>query len=108
MAIIACPSCAKQISDKHQQCPHCEININNLDNEEKKRIASEVKLKKKQQIMNHSFIALIIFLSGFLVLYTRAPEQDSVELLISQSAIAIGFVWYLINRIRLLFVKKTK
>lgn len=108
MAIIACPSCTKQISDKHQQCPHCKININNLDSEDKKRIASEIKFKKKQQIMNQSFIALIIFLAGFLVLYTRTPEQNSLELLLCQSAIAIGFVWYLINRIRLLFVKKTK
>jgi len=108
MAIIACPSCAKQISDKHQQCPHCQISTNNLDTEDKKRIASEIRFKKKQQIMNHSFVALIIFLSGFLVLFTRAPEQKSIELLVSQSAIAIGFMWYLINRIRLLFVKKTK
>ena len=58
--------------------------------------------------MNHSFIALIIFLTGFLALYTRSPAPGSIELLITQSAIGIGFLWYVINRVRLLLVKKTK
>ena len=34
MAIISCPQCAKSISDKHKQCPHCECQVTDLSNEQ--------------------------------------------------------------------------
>lgn len=106
MAITSCPSCSKAISDKHPACPHCHEPLQNLDEEQRARLKSRRYVAKKQSLMNHSFIALIIFLGGFLYLYAYQPSDESIEMNLTYGAITVGFVWYLVNRIRILLLKK--
>jgi len=108
MAIIACPSCNESISSKNKICPHCDVQLDKMDSEQLARIASRKRVKKQQMFINHSFFALILFLGGFFYLYSRQPAPDSIELWLSRAAIAIGCVWYLVNRIILVYLKKKK
>ncbi|WP_105199781.1 MULTISPECIES: hypothetical protein [unclassified Pseudoalteromonas] len=108
MAIISCPQCQKSISDKHQACPHCNAVFGEMDAETKNRMAARSKTQKQQSLMNQSFIALILFLGGFFVLYWHHPVPGSWQQTTCYVAIAIGVVWYLVNRVRLVLLKRKK
>lgn len=108
MAIIRCPKCAKSISDKYKQCPHCESNISELNDEQVQQLQREQQIKKKQMFINHSFLALIIFLGGFFCLYFLQPQKETLEWYAYTIAIGVGCIWYLINRIVLVTLKKKR
>lgn len=108
MAIVRCPSCNKSISDKQQQCPHCENNVAELNDEQRQQLAREKRIQKQQMFMNHSFLALILFLGGFFCLYFLQPQEKTLQWYAYTSAIGIGCIWYLINRIILVTLKKKK
>ncbi|MEM0516325.1 MULTISPECIES: hypothetical protein [Pseudoalteromonas] len=108
MAIISCPQCQKSISDKHKVCPHCNAAVGEMDEQTQHRLAARTKLQQHQSLMNQSFVALILFLGGFLVLYWQHPVPGSWQQNACYAAIAIGVVWYLVNRVRLVFLKRKK
>ena len=106
MARIDCPNCGKPASSKHEQCPHCDCKLQGLTEYDRLALTNQIYNQKKQKLMNQSFLALILFLGGFLYLYSRSPATGTPELMACKLAIGAGFVWYLINRIRLVFLKK--
>jgi hypothetical protein len=108
MAIVQCPSCSKSISNKNTVCPHCDLQLGGMTDEQLERLAIKKRINKQQKIMNHSFLALILFLGGFLFLYWRQPEPESWQMIATQGAIAVGCVWYLVNRVILIYLKKKK
>lgn len=107
MARISCPACSKPISDKHKVCPHCDATLSGLDDHERAKLANRRYIKRKQALLNQSFVALIIFLGGFFYLYSREPAVDSTEQMLTYGAIATGFIWYIVNRIRIILLKKS-
>ncbi|CAM3483003.1 hypothetical protein [Pseudoalteromonas maricaloris] len=50
----------------------------------------------------------ILVLGGFLYIYWQQPDPNSFEMIASKSVIGIGAVWYLINRVILVILKKKK
>lgn len=106
MAIISCPSCRKQISDKSKHCSHCDTEIGEMTSEaiaSKRRVT---KLKKSQSIQVQTFLALILFVGGFSIWYWESQPSDSWISFAGQGMIAVGFVWYMVNRVRLILLKK--
>lgn len=108
MAIISCPQCAKSISDKHKQCPHCECQVTDLSNEQLQQMQKETRIRRQQKFMNQSFLALILFLGGFFCYYFMHLETESIEWYAYSTAMAVGFVWYIVCRIYLVVLKKKK
>ncbi|MCF2857265.1 hypothetical protein L1286_07280 [Pseudoalteromonas sp. SMS1] len=108
MAIAQCPSCNKSISSKHTICPHCDVELGKISEDELRRLSVRNRIKKQQSIMNYSFLALILFLGGFLYMYWQHPVEGSLEMYAAKSAIGIGMVWYLVNRVILVILKKKK
>lgn len=105
MAVISCPQCSKKISDKVKQCPYCHTNMD-MDGEARQSMERRRIAKKVQHISTQSMVAMVFFLGGFWVMYFQSPESDSPQMLVAQLSIAVGFVWYIINRIRLLILKR--
>lgn len=108
MAIAQCPSCSKSISSKHTSCPHCQIDLTDFSAEDQERVAARKRVKRQQTFINYSFIALILFLGGFLYIYWQQPEPNSIAMVASKTAIGVGAIWYLINRVVLVILKKKK
>jgi len=108
MAVINCPSCNKKISDKAKTCSHCNMSINALDENQRAAIELEQRLKKKQSLMNHSFIAMLLFCGGFLFLFWRNAQPGTWEYTVSIASTVLGFIFYLITRVRLIFLKRKK
>ena len=69
MAVINCPSCKKKISDKVKSCHYCQLDLTVLDADKIANLKRVSAVKKSQQLMNHSFIAMLLFCGGFLFLY---------------------------------------
>lgn len=104
MAIIACPQCNKKISDKYKECPHCSVGTD-TDVESRDRMATNQRNRKISQISMQNMVAVIVFMAGFYIMYFKSPAEGSVQLLASQAAVGIGFIWYVVNRIRHFLIK---
>lgn len=106
MAVINCPACSKKISDKSKTCTHCGIEVQGADHEKLASIKIEQRIKTQQSLMNQSFIALLLFCSGFLYLFWQNAQPGTVEYIAAITCTIIGFCWYIINRVRILLVKR--
>lgn len=106
MAVIKCPSCRKKISDKAKSCSHCNIDLSDLDADKLKNIKQVTSIKQSQNLMNHSFIAMLLFCGGFLFLYLENAQPGTWQYICSISSTIIGFVLYIVTRIRLILFKR--
>ncbi|MDP2561534.1 hypothetical protein [Psychrobium sp. 1_MG-2023] len=107
MAIISCPSCQKQISDKASMCMHCDATIGPISKESMESSARVHKIKQAQGIQIQTFLALILFLAGFTIWYWDDKPDEYWFNIIGQGMIAVGFFWYLLNRVRLILLKRS-
>lgn len=108
MAVINCPSCKKKISDKAKACSYCQVELTDL-NEEKLLAMNKVSMiEKSQTLMTHSFIAMLLFCGGFLFLYWNNAQPDSWQYTLALTSTGLGFVLYLVTRVRLIFLKKSQ
>ena len=102
MAIISCPFCHAKISDKTKICSHCDGDLYSLTSEQ---IASKHKVSrihKSQSIQVQTFLALMLFVGGFTLWYWDDRPGESWFSVAGQGMIVFGFVWYVVNRARLM------
>ena len=107
MAIVSCPQCAKKISDKQKICPHCNLDIENLSAEKLDSLNRIKTIKSNQSIMTQQAIAMLMFLGGVLALHNSENPQ-SPQHTAAQACMIIGFIWYLVNRFRIIVAKRKK
>jgi hypothetical protein len=107
MALIDCPSCGKKISDKAQSCQHCDFTLGTPDAEDIARKQSLKKYLKTQNIQTQAMIAMLIFVAGFGFMYWGGAVPGELQHNIAIGMIIIGFVWYIVNRVRLILLKRS-
>jgi hypothetical protein len=107
MAVINCPSCQKKISSKAKICSHCEIDLANMGSEQSKVMQTITLVQKHQKLMTHSFIAMLLFCGGFLFLFWQDALPGSWQYITSIASTIVGFIFYLITRVRLMMLKKS-
>ena len=106
MAIISCPSCNQQISDKSICCSHCDIDIANMTSENLASKQRVNKIKRNQSIQVQTFLALLMFVGGFTLWYWEEQPSESWFSILGQGMIDVGFIWYIVNRARLIISNK--
>jgi hypothetical protein len=106
MAVINCPGCNNKISDKAKACNHCNLDLSELDSEEISSLNRVNLVNKIQRLMNLSFIAMLLFCGGFLVMFRDTVEPGSWQHTSAIVSAIIGFVMYIIIRAMLLFTKR--
>ena len=57
MAIIRCPECDREISDKAEKCPHCGYPLKSAKTSEESNTMSDTRFKKKVIFL----LALLVF-----------------------------------------------
>lgn len=107
MAVINCPSCSNKISDKAKTCSHCNIDLTSLDTDKLNTLKIENKIKQSAKLMNHSFIAMLLFCGGFLFLFWQNAQPGSWEYIASMTSTIVGFFLYIITRVRLILLKRS-
>lgn len=108
MAVINCPNCKKKISDKAKECNHCGLLLSALDDEKIANLNHVNRIKQSQRLMNYSFIAMLLFCGGFLFMFWDNVEKGTWQHNLAMVSTVIGFVLYIIVRIKLLFFKRHK
>lgn len=106
MALTDCPACGKKISDKSSVCPHCDFSVGDASAEDILRKQNLQRYKKKQSIQNQSLMAVLLFVIGFGLLYWGRPVPGDTQFNIAILTAVIGFMWYVVNRVRLVIIKR--
>lgn len=107
MALVACPSCNKKISDKSQSCQHCGFALGEASAEDLERKQKLQKYLQAQKIQTQSMVAMLMFVSGFGFMYWGGAMPGDLQHNTAAGTAIIGFIWYIVNRIRLIFLKKS-
>jgi hypothetical protein len=107
MALIDCPSCNKKISDKAQNCQYCDFAVGSVNVEDIARKQSFKKYLKNQNIQTQSMVAMLLFVAGFGFMYWGGAQPDGLQHNLAIGLAIIGFVWYIVNRVRLIILKRS-
>jgi len=107
MAIISCPSCSEQVSDKAKQCPHCDLSLTEQSVEQTQSSKRVERIKSIQSIQFQTMLALFLSIAGFIFYYLDDPIGDpQMQQWVAMGGMILGFVWYLINRVRIAYLTK--
>ncbi|MCP3673725.1 MAG: zinc ribbon domain-containing protein [Gammaproteobacteria bacterium] len=107
MAIINCPVCNKRISSVATQCEFCKTDFaDGIDDEKLLRKAKNKRFIQIQRLQNFSFLFVMLFATGALVMYLGITDQDETLNLSGRVMLAAGFIGYVIARVKLLMAKK--
>ncbi len=106
MALVNCPSCSKRISSKAAVCSHCNSVLGEMSEEQRLSLQRMKKIETSQSIMTQSMIAMLLFCGGFGSMFWGEPSPHSWQYIIAAGTTSIGFIWYVINRIRLILLKR--
>ena len=106
MALVDCPSCNKKTSDKAKTCPHCDFKIGDATSEDIERKKKLQRFTKLQSIQNQSLLAMLIFVAGFGFMYWGGTKPGDLQHNLAILCSVLGFVWYLVNRVRIVLIKR--
>ena len=107
MAIINCPACNKRISSVATQCEFCETKFTDgVDDDKLLRMVRNKRIIKVQRLQNYSFLFVMTFAAGALVMYLGMTDQDETLNLIGRIMLALGFIGYVTARVKLLMNRK--
>ena len=83
-----------------------DFKIGDASSEDIERKKNLQKFKKLQSIQNQSLIAMIIFVAGFGFMYWGGTRPGDLQHNLAIVASIAGFVWYLVNRVRIVLIKR--
>ena len=106
MALTECPSCSKTISDKAKECNHCGFALGSASDEDIIRKKNLNKFKKQHSIQNQSMLAMLMFVAGFGFMYWGGVRPGDTQHTLAIACSVVGFVWYVVNRIRIIYIKR--
>ncbi|MDN3651520.1 hypothetical protein QWY77_01815 [Thalassotalea ponticola] len=106
MALIDCPSCNKRISSKAPVCQHCHTVLDGTSDEQRKSMQQMARIQKHQQLMTHSMLAMLLFCGGFGFMFWGDHQPHSWQYTLSAGTTVVGFVWYVVTRVRILWAKR--
>ncbi len=108
MALTKCPSCNKRISSKARECPHCQFVLAGQSKEDVQRERRRLNQEKSDKLVSRSMLALIIAIAAFTYLFMQQPQPQSWGYNIAIGGIVVGLIWFVINRVQLMFLKKKR
>ena len=107
MAIVNCPACSKRISSVAKKCQYCDTVFDQaIDNEQLLRAARNKRIIKLQRLQNFSFLLVMLFAAGALVMYFGLTDQNQSLNYSGRAMLAVGFVGYVVARIMLFMTRR--
>lgn len=102
MALVACPKCQKRISSQAKQCMHCQADLSG-NTESLMKISH---IQQSNKLMNQSLIFLTLFIGGAIAWFWGGEQAQGIQAYIAISCFVIGFIGYLIARVRIVLHKR--
>lgn len=106
MALIQCPSCNKRISSKAASCPHCDFTLAGRSQDDLERAEARARERKREKLLSQSMLALLASIIAFAYSVWVQPHPDTWQAQVSYGVMGGGVLWFLINRVRLIMVKR--
>lgn len=106
MALAKCPSCHKRISSKASECPHCQFVFAGQSKEDLQREFIRLRQEKRDRLLSRSMLALLVAIAAFIYLFMQQPLPDSWQYNVAIGALIVGLLWFTLNRVQMLFLKR--
>lgn len=109
MAIMQCPECGLKMSDKAAVCDRCGFVIEGMDPEELERKRRYQKADAINRLTSQTMLAMLLFVAGIGGVFFFRDETSpdpAWQMQVSFVLMGVGFIWYIVNRIRLISVKR--
>ncbi len=101
MGLTTCPDCKNEVSTKADACPKCGSPIaTNQSSEEQSPINRATVQLTSKNLKMQILISSVLFWGGLIVGFNSAGGDNPEIMSYSSSSIIIGFVWYIITKIR--------
>ena len=97
MALIACPDCSREVSDKAPSCPHCGTPIASAQEHQQVGVPLMTVQETSKRLKGHILIAAVLFWGGILWMFTGGTEAAPLATL----SITAGFFWWVATRFRI-------
>ena len=102
MALINCPECGKEVSDKAPTCPNCGVPIASKSNIQPGSIQTIEETSKRFKLITIFSVLTMIFGLVLLVPTCIGSDVEGSKLpTVAALFISIGLISYIINRIRI-------
>lgn len=102
MALIQCPVCSKRISSVAKECSHCNAKLDgNLESMQRINY-----IKRSQALLNQSFMAMTLFIAGVVIWFWGGEPAEGMRSMVAAVCFVLGFVGYLICRVRIVLHKR--
>lgn len=110
MAIINCPGCMKKVSDRAAVCEHCGFMLGAHDAESLARKARTERSIRVNKLVSQQMLAIVFFVAGIgATFYDWSGSQVAAWMPIAGPILAgASFIWYLITRGRIYWLKRQK
>lgn len=102
MAMIECPECEKQVSEKAAQCPNCAfpIAVNSNTATVNPSVTQTVELTGKK-LKTQIVLSVLMVLSCLVIAIAGSSGGSSGATTIGGFGMAIGVTWFIVTRIRI-------
>jgi len=106
MALINCPECGKQVSDKAMACPNCGVGIASAAESRGSGTTVTTVQETSKKLKLHTLGSVILILFGviWVIAATSAVEHGGdpgIGVSLAPFLIFAGFVWFIATRIRI-------
>lgn len=99
MALISCPECTQEVSDKAEACPKCAAPIAGAQ----EAIAAGTSVKTVQETSKkfklQTLISVALMIIAIVIGVGEDVDQDTLRG--ASICFVVGFFWYIINRMRI-------
>lgn len=96
------------MSSRAEVCPHCGYSKSGATVADHDRKERHKQFLKIQSINNHAALSVLLFVLGFAYMYWGGANPSQTEYYVALSVSGLGFVLYIINRIRMVMAKRSK
>ncbi|NRD73864.1 zinc ribbon domain-containing protein [Shewanella sp. VB17] len=104
MALIECSTCNKRISSKASHCQYCGCHVS----EDTELVSKISHIKRSNQLINHGLLSMSVFIAGVVVWCWGGESAQGLRAYIGSACFVVGFVGYLITRLRIVIHKRKK
>lgn len=101
MALISCPECEAQISDKAPTCPKCGAPISKKMDEEGPETKVITVQETSKRLKSQVLLSTSVFIIGLIWFIASINSDSSETAMIPFLLILIGIVWNIVTRIRI-------
>jgi hypothetical protein len=104
MSLIACPECAREVSDKAPSCPNCGSPIASAQEHRSIGVQLTTVQTTSKRLKSHILIAAALFWGGILWAMSAAGAAASGgggTTMTPSLLIFAGFTWYVVTKFRI-------